>query len=549
MTDKLNLVLSGGRVFDGLAGPARVLDVGVSGGQIAIVAPPGTLRAARTIACKNLCVAPGFVDTGSHSDLRVIVDPTLPAKTRQGVTSEVLGLDGLSVAPVPDAGFSASTRQRLAGLVGSPNVSWSWRTVGEYLAALAAARPSVDLAYLVPHGAVRESVLGDAERPATEAELSTMAAIVERALVDGAIGLSTGLVFPPCSHANADELVALCRPVASVDGTLVVHLRSESADLLAAVDEALDVARRSRVRLHLSHLKIRGIQNYAQLEDLVDRLEAARAAGLPVTADAYPYSWGSTTLAAILPPWTRAGGVDQTLALLGSPEAREALRAELTSPDPVHWDHFWKWSGPDGIVVSEIPSGREPELVGRSVAESAARAGVDAFDFTLDLLLRERLAVAMTTHTQSEAIVARILSLPWVNVCTDGLLGGRPHPRNCGSFPRVLARYVRDQGLLSWEEAIRKMTSQAADALGLGAVGRVAAGYRANLVVFDQDRVKDLATFAEPVRFPLGIRHVLTGGVPVVRDEVGTGLPGAGLVQHGAARFSPSGSRGTTIGP
>lgn len=535
MGKNLDLVLAGGRVLDGTGAPGRVLDVGVAGADIAVVAPAGTLRAGRTIACKNLCVAPGFIDTHSHSDLRVLVDPTLPSKTRQGVGFEVLGQDGISVAPLAEQDLD-ETQRRLAGLLGSPNVPWSWRSVGQYLDQLAGVRASVDLAYLVPHGAVRQAVMDMDDRPPRDDELARMVAAVEQALADGAIGISTGLIYPPCCYATTDELVALCRPVAKAGGCFVVHLRSESDEVIRAVDEVIEVARRSGVRLHISHIKVAGIQNFAVVEDMIDRLEAAREAGLTITADQYPYTAGSTMLGAILPPWMHAGGIEETLARLGSPEVRVRLRAELGSPEPVAWDNFWKWSGAEGIVVADIPSGNDVDLVGRSLAESAARRGADPFDFAFDLLLRERLGVSMVSHSQSEAVVARFLALPWVNVCTDGLLGARPHPRTYGTYPRVLARYVRDQGLLSWEEAIRKMTSQAATALGLAGVGRIAAGQRANLVVFDPDRVKDEATYAEPVRFPLGVRHVLVGGVAIVRDEIGTRLPGPGLVQRGVAR-------------
>lgn len=535
MGANLDLVLAGGRVLDGTGAPGRVLDVGVAGDRIALVAAAGTLRAKRTLPCKHLCVAPGFIDTHSHSDLRVLVDPTLPMKTRQGITTEVLGQDGISVAPLTEHDLD-ETQRRLAGLLGAPAVPWSWRTVGDYLDVLAGVRSSVDLAYLVPHGAIRQAVMNMDDRPPTDDELTRMVAAVERALEQGAIGMSTGLIYPPCCYGTTDELVALCRPVARAGGSFVVHLRSESDEVLRAVDEVVEVARRSGVRLHISHIKVAGIQNYALVEDVIDRLEEARASGVTITADQYPYTAGSTMLGAILPPWMHAGGIDETLARLGSTAIRERLRGELSSPEPVPWDNFWKWSGPEGIIVADIPSGRDPELVGRSLAESAARRGADVFEHAFDLLLRERLGVSMISHSQSEAVVARFLSLPWVNVCTDGLLGERPHPRSYGSYPRVFARYVRDQGLLSWEESVRKMTSQAASALGLADVGRIAAGQRANLVVFDPERVKDEATFAEPVRFPLGIRHVLTGGVTVVRDEVVTHLPGPGLVQRGVVR-------------
>ncbi|MBI2897112.1 MAG: D-aminoacylase [Deltaproteobacteria bacterium] len=545
---KLDLVLAGGRVFDGLGGPAEVLDVGVIGDRIAAIAAPWSLDGTRSIGCKGLCVAPGFIDTHSHSDLRVLADPALPMKVRQGVTFEVLGQDGLPPDRAALAGGPAlrpggasladdgEGTKRPSAPFGPSNGQSTWASVAEYMAALAQAKAHLDLAYLVPHGTLRQAVLGMEDRAAAPGELAQMLAALDLAMSEGAIGLSSGLVYPPCSYARKDEIVALSRAVARREGVFAVHLRSESDEVLRALDEVIEVARLSGVRLHVSHLKVAGIQNFAVLEDLVARCEAARQAGIALTADQYPYAAGSTALGAILPPWMRGGGVEETLAKLGSRSVREKLRVELADPRPVDWDNYWKWSGPEGIVIADIPSGRGPELLGRSLAESAARRGVDPFDLAFDLLEAERFGVTMVSHSQSEAVVTRLMALPWVNVCTDGLLGGRPHPRSYGSYPRILGRYVRDRALFPLEEAIRKMTSQAADAFGLDGVGRIAVGARANIVVFDAERVRDEATFAEPVRFPLGIRHVLTGGVQVVRDEVGTGLPGPGRVQRGVGR-------------
>ncbi|HET8645154.1 MAG TPA: amidohydrolase family protein, partial [Vicinamibacteria bacterium] len=257
-------------------------------------------------------------------------------------------------------------------------------------------------------------------------------------------------------------------------------------------------------------------------DEMVALVESARAEGLAITADQYPYVAGSTLLGAILPPWAHEDGTDATLERLSDAGARSRLRAQMADPAPSDWDNFWKWSGPEGIVLADIPSGRHADRLGGSLADAAAAWGKDPFEAAFDLLLEERMGVAMVSFSQDEAVVRRFLALPWVNGCTDGLLGGRPHPRAYGTFPRILGRYVREQRLVTLEEAVRKLTSQAADAFGFAGHGRVRPGARANLVVFDPATVADRATFEEPMQFPVGIRDVLVGGLPIVREAAVT---------------------------
>jgi N-acyl-D-amino-acid deacylase len=252
-------------------------------------------------------------------------------------------------------------------------------------------------------------------------------------------------------------------------------------------------------------------------------VEAARARGLAITADQYPYVAGSTLLGAILPPWAHAGGTDATLGRLRDGAARARMRAEMADPEPADWDNFWKWSGPAGIRIADVPSGRHVQWLGKSLQQLADGLGKDPFEAAFDLLLEESLGVAMVSFSQDEAVVERFLRLPWACVCTDGLLGGRPHPRAYGTYPRILGRYVRERRVISLEEAVRKMTSQAASSFGFRDVGLVREGLRANLVVFDPERVADRATFEEPMQFPLGVRDVYVGGREIVRAGAGTG--------------------------
>jgi N-acyl-D-amino-acid deacylase len=285
----------------------------------------------------------------------------------------------------------------------------------------------------------------------------------------------------------------------------------------------LKVAEESGCAVHISHLKLAGRDNWPKVQELVESLELARLEGLHITADQYPYAAGSTMLGAILPPWAHDGGTEATLARLADPAARQRMRDQMANPRPSEWDNFWKWSGPEGIMVADIPSGRHPEWLGRRLDEIAQMQGKDPFEAAFDLLEEEHMGVAMVSFSQDEAVVERLLQLPFVNVCTDGLLGGRPHPRAYGTYPRVLARYVRERQALPLKQAVRKMSSRAALAFGLGDVGFLREGYRANVVVFDPETVQDRATFEDPLQYPLGIRHVVVGGEAVILDGAETG--------------------------
>ena len=524
----LDRVLKGGTVVDGSGAPRFAADVGIRAGLVAAVGPG--LEAPEAIDCRGHVVCPGFVDTHSHSDVKVLADPALPMKIRQGITLEVFGQDGISVAPVrPEA--RAAWRQKLTGLLGDFGVQWDWSSTGEYLRRVGEAKPAPDVAYLVPHGAVRQWVIGPDDRRATGDEIEAMQSLLRQGLDEGACGLSTGLIYPPCCYADTAELIALGRVLAETGRPLVVHMRSESDRILEALAEMISVARESGCPVHISHLKIAGRDNWPRAKDVVAAIDAGRREGLVLTADQYPYIAGSTLLGAILPPWAHSGGAEHTLRLLADPDSRGRLRAALSDPAPADWDNFWKWSGPEGIVIADIPSGRHPEVLGKSLADTARAGGKDPFDAAFDLLLAERMGVAMISFSQDEAVVERFLALPYVNACTDGLLGGRPHPRAYGTYPRILGRYVRERAVVSLEEAVRKMTSQAAQALSLRGTGELREGWRANVVVLDPDAVADRATFEDPMQFPEGIRDVFVGGEPVVRHGVLTGARPGKVVQ------------------
>lgn len=523
----IDILIRGGTVIDGTGAPAFEADVAVAGGRIAQLGPRLRLAADRVLDARGLVVAPGFIDLHTHSDLHLLAEPEHAPKIRQGVTTEVLGHDGLSYAPVTAAALEYLV-ELCAPLNGRPALDYSWRTVGDYLSRFDR-RAAVNVAFLVPHGAVRASVLGNEPRQADPAELARMVALVTEGLRDGAVGFSTGLTYAPCSYADTAELVALCAAVARWGGVFMPHLRSYGTQVVAAHDEALRIARASGVALHLTHHQVVFECNRERHEWYTQVIDEARAEGLDVTCDSYPYAAGSTYLLGMFPSWAQGRGRAAVLELLRDPVAAEGLRVEI-EVDGCDGGHGVPLDWAKLQLAGVREEAWQPAL-GRRLAELAAERGQTGWELARALLLENGGEVNVIGFFGHEHAVRHVMRHPEHRVGSDGILvGANPHPRVYGTFPRYLGRYVRELGVLTWEQAVRKMTGASAARLRLPERGLVRAGWHADLTLFDPSTVLDQATFEAPRRYPTGIPYVMVNGrLTVDGGEVTGALPGRAL--------------------
>lgn len=506
---RYDLILRGGTVFDGSGAPGKVGDVAVLAGKIAAV---GSLRrdtAAEEIDARGFAVSPGFIDIHSHGDGTLFQDPRVESVIRQGVTTIVVGQDGGS---------------RIPNRAGETSIAEWYRRVQ-------ALPSSVNVATMVGLGTLRRLVVGETDRAATAEELGRMTALAETALATGACGASTGLEYSPGAYGRQEELIALCRPLAARRLPYATHMRNEDDRLLEAIDEAIAIARGAGCPLQLSHLKTGGARNWTKIDAVFARLEQARQEGLDITFDRYPYIAWATGLTNLFPVWALNGGIEAFLRRLQEADAGPQIRREsLEKVELV--------GGYNNVQISDVNLDADRPAVGKRLDEWARLQGVDPYEASVGLLQRNRGNVSTVVFAMNEVNLARFLVHPLGMVCSDGgafaLSGpardGHPHPRGLGTFPRVLGRYVREQKVLTLEQALHKMTGMPAQRLRLLDRGKVAVGAAADLVVFDPTRVADKATFAEPFQYPEGIPTVVVNGVIALRDgqRVGNGI-GRGL--------------------
>ena len=523
-----DLLIRNGRVIDGAGNPWKWADVAVQGKRIVAVGPLGGAAAKHTLDADGQFVTPGFVDMHTHSDLQPLANPLHECKARQGVTLEVIGQDGLGLAPVTPT-TAAQLRSQLAGWNGDPpNVEWNWSTVTEYLDHFDN-HVAVNVAMLVPHGTVRLAVMGAENRAPTEAELNRMRALVDQSMREGAVGLSTGLTYTPGMYATDDEIVELCKVIRPYGGYYCPHHRNYGMYAIKGYSDSIEIARRAGIPVNLTHAHFGFPMNKGRAPELLAMFDQARREGIDVTLDTYPYIAGATYLHAILPSWVHEGGIDATLARLQNAETRARIQheVEVVGSDswhavPIDWET---------IQIAGTPNGIDAWAVGMRVPAAAAKAGMSPFDYYCDLLIRTRLGASQLSFIGNEENVQMILQHPIHLVGSDGILvGDMPHPRGWGTHVRFLAHYVRDMGLLTWEEGIRHMTSAATQRLGFLDRGLVRPGMMADLVVFDPDTLQDTATYENPRSYPIGVAHVINNGTLIVENAQVTGAtPGRAL--------------------
>jgi N-acyl-D-amino-acid deacylase len=524
-----DLLLAGGTVVDGTGGPRRVADVAVRGDRIVAVGDVAGLTAPEVLDVSGLIVAPGFVDAHGHSDIAVLSAPGVPSKIHQGVTTEVMGNCGLGVAPVGPRADPLTVRSLLSIVDVDPGVAWRWRTMGEYLDTVEAQGTAMNVAALAGHLAIRASCVGFDDRAATPAELDEMCQLADRALADGAAGLSTGLMYPPNAYARADELLALGGVVARHGALFTFHMRDYGDRLLESVAEALAVAEGCGCRVQLSHLAVVGRRNWGAVARALEAITAAAERGADVGLDIYPYLAGSTNLTQLLPRWALEGGTGPMLERLADPAARRRIRDEIERHRLQEW--------PDILLASgEFADDAYP--VGRSVADLAAAHARPPAELLLDLVTASGGTAVIVAFGRSEDDLRAALTHPLSMIGSDGLGldpagpsgAGQPHPRSYGCYPRLLGRYVRDQQVLTLEAAVHKSTLQVARRFAIPGRGLVAPGSVADLVAFDPARIADRATYEDPHQMAAGIAAVIVGGRPVLRDGRETGeLPGVVL--------------------
>lgn len=514
-----DLLIRNVRVLDGTGAPWYRADVALQDGRIAAVGSLPEAGAAQICEGEGGYLAPGFIDIHSHSDTALPGHPQAESRILQGVTTEIGGNCGLSACPVSD-----SYLELLRRYMGE--MDYSWRSMGQFLDYIDACRPSTNFGCLAGHGTVRLAVMGFSDRKATAEQLAKMQTLTGQCMAEGAFGLSSGLIYPPGCYADTDELAAVAAAVKPYGGFYATHMRSESRDLIPALQEALDIARRADVPLQISHHKCIGKAGWqVSVKTTIAMIEKARRQGLDVTCDQYPYNASATSLTSNVPNWAFEGGMDALLARLRDPETRAKIKVECEA------SHLGRWGD---IFVAWLPAGDNEWMMGKSILDIAAAQGKDPSDAVFDVLLAEQGMVNEINYGICEEDIDYIMGQPFVMTGSDGSAmplsqSGKPHPRNYGTFPRVLARYCRDKGLFSLETAIRKMTSLPAARLGLSDRGLIRAGMRADLVLFDFDTLEDTPTFATPQQACRGICRVWVNGVLTAADGVHTGAR-AGMV-------------------
>ena len=524
-----DLVIRNGHIIDGTGSPWYAADLAIRDGRIAAIGKLDGAPAKRTLDAHGMVVAPGFIDMLGQSELTILVDPHLPSKIYQGITTEITG-EGGSIAPLNDTIIKADHVS-----YAHYRVTPDWHTFAQYFARLRKQGMGINLASYVGATQVRRMVLGDEDRAPSPAELERMKDLVRQAMREGAIGLSTSLQYAPAPYAKTEELIALAAEAGKLGGTYASHIRDEGDGIDTALDEAFRIGREAHIPVEIWHLKAAGKSNWGRMPEIVQRIEAARASGVDVAADTYAYPAAFNSFSAIIPPWAHEGGDKKLIERLKDTAMRARIRKEMETPSGA-WNNEWQQvTGPQSFLVGAVQNPKLLPLQGKSIAEIAKLWNKDPIDTVFDLLVADEAFTEVAMFTMSEADVTLALQQPWVSICNDsqgaaptGILGEEhPHPRAYGTFPRILRKYVREDHVLTLEDAIRKFSALPAERMRLADRGVLKTGMWADVVVFDPSNVRDVATFENPNQLSEGMRYVLVNGVPVIEEgKMTNALPG-----------------------
>jgi N-acyl-D-amino-acid deacylase len=529
LAQNYDLVVRNGHIVDGTGSPWYAADIAIRDGHIAAIGHLDSATAQQTIDANGMVVAPGFIDMLGQSEKSILVNPHLPSKIYQGITTEITG-EGGSAAPLTDAIRAADH-----GDYEHYKIDPAWNTFREFFARLEKQGMGINLASYVGATQVRRAVIGDGDRAPTVAELDRMKALVREAMRDGAVGVSTSLQYAPAPYASTEELIALASEGAQLGGIYATHMRSEGDAIIPAIDEAIRIGREAHVPVEIWHLKASGRQNWGRMPEIVAHIEQARRSGVEIGANTYAYTAWFNSFSAFIPPWAHDGGDAKLIERLKDPAMRARIRKEMETPSTA-WDNEWdEIVGPEAILLSVVQNPQLLPLQGKTIAEIAKVRKTDPIDTIFDLLIEDHAATDVAVFGMAEPDVRLALQQPWVSVCndsqgtaTDGILGQEhPHPRAYGTFPHVLRKYVREDGALTLPDAIRKFSALPASRLRLTDRGVIKAGMWADLVVFNPDTVTDVATFERPNQLSEGMEYVLVNGVPVIeRGKMTNALPG-----------------------
>jgi N-acyl-D-amino-acid deacylase len=514
-----DVLITNGRVVDGTGAPWFRADIGVYGDRIFAIGQLSGRDAKSRIDASNLVVAPGFIDMLGQSEFNVLVDPRAASKITQGVTTEITG-EGGSIAPLNDALVKSAQPQ-----YDRFKVTLDFRTLDQYFARLEKNRPAINLGTFVGAGSLRAYVVGNGQKVATPQDLDAMKKLVEQAMQHGALGVSTSLQYVPGRFASTEEITELARVAKRYGGIYISHQRSESAQIMQSLDEVFTIAERANIPAEVWHLKTAYKANWGRMPEVLKHFDAARARGLDVTANMYPYDRASNGLDACLPLWVREGGLDAMLQRLNDPSLRERIKKDMDDPNARDWENQWYGSGGGaGVMVSTVldPSLRKWE--GKNLVEIGKEMGKDPRDAAMDLVIADRGETSVIISIMREDDVRTALANPMISIGTDSgaraedgpFSESKSHPRAWGSFTRVLGKYVRDEKLITLEEAIRRFTSRPAMRVGITDRGMLRPGMKADITIFNPQTVRDVSTFVDPTHYSVGVEHVLVNGKAVV---------------------------------